>query len=664
MKPFIGAAIISIGLISTAFLSGCGTESPPPPPPPISVSISPATAVVEINGAHGFTAMVVNDPSNKGITWSLSGQSCTNVVGECGSLSSTQTNTVTYTAPASVASSATVTLTATSMADNSKSATATVTVTLPISVFVAPGLPSVAPGGVQRFLAPVTNDPSLSGVIWTLSQNGGPCSPACGTISPEVTPGAALTSYTAPASAPDGSLVYITATSVTSPLRSTYGRIIITASGNNNAKLSGRYAFLSTRIGSVAADGRGGLSGFAVLDSEKLPVPVMGAYFIDSKDQGTLTLATDSGDWVGYIGLNGALTSDASPNAGALGLHPVRGAILKKQDSTAFSNSKISGGYAFGFWGESCGQGFCSNAFDIGQFQADGTTGLTRGGSSTGSYIVSDSTTGYGTATIPNKQRSDTYALYVVNETELFFQLDLHSQSAGYGAFLIGRALRQETPSQGFSNESLKGIGVIGETGGKGVVNIGPLPPAIALLGLLNPDGAGNFTLADDKNDTGTITSEALTGTYNVATDGGVTMTGKNLTMYLVSTNQGFVFDEDTNALGFLQPQTATSVVGAFAYGNMLLGTAAEFGAGLATLDSSGNVTLFYPGSLPLSGKPDFPVTFTGTYTIDPDGRGTIYIGTIDTTTLVFCAISPTEFVAIDTFDPDFPYPTLLLFSQ
>ena len=101
---------------------------------PISVTISPASASVQTSQSTGFSSTVKNDSQNKGVSWSLSGASCSGT--NCGTLTSVTTTSVTYNAPSSVPSSS-VALTATSVSDSTKSASATITVTSPTPT--APG---------------------------------------------------------------------------------------------------------------------------------------------------------------------------------------------------------------------------------------------------------------------------------------------------------------------------------------------------------------------------------------------------------------------------------------------------------------------------------------------------------------------------------------------
>src|SRR5437879_2373664 len=86
----------------------------------------PATASLLTSGSQDFTAMVTNDPSNRGVTWSITG--CSGGPGVCGSLSKLTSTRATYAAPATVPPG-TLGVTATSVSDNSKSVTARVAIT-------------------------------------------------------------------------------------------------------------------------------------------------------------------------------------------------------------------------------------------------------------------------------------------------------------------------------------------------------------------------------------------------------------------------------------------------------------------------------------------------------------------------------------------------------
>jgi predicted dienelactone hydrolase len=67
----------------------------------------------------------------------------------------------------------------------------------------------------QKFTATVANDTANKGVTWALTQNGAPCSPACGSINPSSTASGSPATYSAPAALPANRTVVLTAASVT-----------------------------------------------------------------------------------------------------------------------------------------------------------------------------------------------------------------------------------------------------------------------------------------------------------------------------------------------------------------------------------------------------------------------------------------------------------------
>jgi hypothetical protein len=102
-------------------------------PPPITVSLKPS-AQTNIDQAQtlNFTATVNNDTSNQGVTWSVSGASCSGTA--CGTFTNPTTTAATYNAPASVSANMTVSVTATSIADTTKSASTPVVVAPPPAI--------------------------------------------------------------------------------------------------------------------------------------------------------------------------------------------------------------------------------------------------------------------------------------------------------------------------------------------------------------------------------------------------------------------------------------------------------------------------------------------------------------------------------------------------
>jgi predicted dienelactone hydrolase len=179
----------------------------------VAVSVSPASANVLATGTQSFVATVTNDPTNSGVTFTVS---CSPA--PCGEVPNSPTPSgtpITYTAPPTPPpSDLAVTVTATSVAYTGATGTASVTVPA-ITVAVSPvsALIPLNSKGVQ-FTGTVANDLTNSAVSWTLVQSSNSCSPACGSTSAPNP-----TTYTPPASMPANSGVTLTATSVADPTK-------------------------------------------------------------------------------------------------------------------------------------------------------------------------------------------------------------------------------------------------------------------------------------------------------------------------------------------------------------------------------------------------------------------------------------------------------------
>ncbi len=154
-----------VGLAAFRSASGAGL--------PISVAVSPTTASVPTGyGTQAFTATVSNDFQSQGVTWLLSGASCSGAT--CGTLSSITITSVTYNAPPNLPTNASVTLTATSISDTTKSSSAAITVIQgALHVAVSPKRAAVPMSATQtvQFTATITNDTQNLGVTWQVDGN-------------------------------------------------------------------------------------------------------------------------------------------------------------------------------------------------------------------------------------------------------------------------------------------------------------------------------------------------------------------------------------------------------------------------------------------------------------------------------------------------------------
>jgi hypothetical protein len=238
--------------------------------------------------------------------------------------------------------------------------------------------------------------------------------------------------------------------------------------------------------------------------------------------------------------------------------------LLRLQDTTAFSQSSITGPYAFGFIGQAASG---KRRAVAGVFTADGAgniTGgtedvndagtVTNGVSFTGTYTAPSSTNGRATVTLTSAGSSSHQSVFVVSTNEL---LVISTDAISSAGLTSGMELSQAPTS--FSNSSLNASAVFYEVG----VNVASATTRSNVeIGLFSPDGNGALSLTFDQNDGGVITSNTTTSglTYSVASNGRVAIsggTGSQPILYVVDTNKAFFLDTGGSVgLGFLEPQS------------------------------------------------------------------------------------------------------------
>jgi predicted dienelactone hydrolase len=198
--------------------------------PGVRVSITPDFASVPAGATAEFTATVVNDPDDNGVTWTVT---CGGDPASCGTVSQTASPSgvaVVYTAPSTPPpDDLTVSLVATSVTLPTSSGVATIDLSA-IAASVAPRNALIPLNATEEFTAVVSNDPADAGVSWTLVHEGVLCPADCGTASPATTESGSATIYTAPGAvlAPSAD-VYLTATSITDESKTAASAIRITA---------------------------------------------------------------------------------------------------------------------------------------------------------------------------------------------------------------------------------------------------------------------------------------------------------------------------------------------------------------------------------------------------------------------------------------------------
>jgi len=667
--------------------------------PPVAVAISAAPPVsMLVNGTANVAATVTNDPANQGVDWSAACGSA----GACGSFNPAHTASgasTTYTAPASVPAGGTVTITATSTADATKSASARMTVTVaPISVTISPTNPTVAVSATQQFTATVTNDSSAQGVTWALSQSGAACSPTCGAVSPSSDIGnSPQTTYTAPATVPIPATVTITATSVADPSQSASITLSVAICGSGNESVfKGQYAFLfqgfdangpMAIVGAFSADGTGKIAQLGGVEDINNSAGVQtnvainsaaSSYTVGTDNRGCLAIATASGTSTYHFSLSSISPTSGVPtkgrmvefdNTGTLG-----SGVLRLQDPSAFVNSAISGGYAFG--GSSTLSLTGGNRFAVvGAFTSNGAGGITGGevdantsgtvdGGTAGPLLILNTST-YSVASNGRATFTLNFAgsavpvhgvFYVVSAGEALTMSADPQSGAGSNAPFAGSALQQSGGPFGASSLNANSVfyaaGLCGSCPAAA-----PVAPSLA-VGVFSSTMPGNFSLNRDINKGGTLSTQAITGTYTVDSSGRVLLTQTGAAapfavMYLASPNEGFVATTDRSVeAGFVEPQIGApfflnSLPGTYFVGttNQANQNVADY-SGLVNFDVrdganaiSDNASI---GPTPTTPNLNPGQTFANDYALTNNastpGRGTISIGA--TTNLIFYIIS------------------------
>jgi len=648
-------------------------------PPAVSVSISQGTTTLQAEAATQITATVANDSANKGVSWTAT---CS--IAPCGAVSPTSTASgaaTTYTAPTDPPSGGmTVTITADSISDTSASASATITL-VGIDVQALTITTTSVPNGTVN--VPYSTALQSSGgappVTWVLGT--GTALPRGLSLSSD---GTISGTPTVPGS---GCFVVIASDSSAPPQQPSVSPCIgiNAADASHNALLNGHYAYLlsgfthlselgtqvmNATAGSFVADGHGNLtSGVSDKDTSggvTADHPFTGTYALGTDNRGTLTLnynnsfetvtlafsvGSISPSGVATMGRMVNFTTPDVPSAGEFDL----------QDTTAFSNTTISGSYAFGF----SGWGAIQKQYGAdGVFTTDGAGNIPSGTSDeniqdtftsndslTGTYnVAAGSSTGRGTASLTIAGTTRNVTFYVISMGRL---LIVSADQAINPLVFIGHALKQSGGP--FNNDSLKGTSVFSPMGAASINDVA--------AGLATFDGTSTLTLLQDENEAGSVTlSKTGSASYNVSNNGRATeiVDGSTVSvLYLVSPGKGFILNTDSNAaVGFLEPQSAgpftnSSIDGTFFFGDLSPVYGAVLSSGVTALNS-GTINQTSDINQPVgnrfgqTGSIVYDQASMDTYTVSSNGRVTTGSGKE-----VFYIVSPTKFVVIDVNPTD-----------
>jgi len=368
----------------------------------------------------------------------------------------------------------------------------------------------------------------------------------------------------------------------------TSGTFMAYASNNTNliidlfnyfgASLDGDYAFAINgyqngtpfvMAGSVVADGNGNITD-GVLDlntgsgSPLSGTSLTGTYTMGSNGVGTMSLnASSLGMMLNFHftlsvpGQGQLIWDDADPS-------PRGSGVLAMQTPGDFYPPQ-PGSFAIGSLGADSSFNRYANA---GQFHVI-NTGVVGSGSEdvnddgtlasrgfTGFFQGVNTRDGRNLATFTFASGVNTYAYYTIRQGYIFI-VGIDALAAN-DPLTLGTILVQ--PSSGFTNASLQGTTVDELTG---LAPNDGSPAADVMLGFANWDGNGNGTFSLDENNGGTITQQQTSqGTYSVASNGRVTLSGFGGSppiLYLTNTNTAFVLGQTNSvAFGNLESQSAS----------------------------------------------------------------------------------------------------------
>jgi hypothetical protein len=442
----------------------------------------------------------------------------------------------------------------------------------------------------------------------------------------------------------------------------------------NNSELNGQYAFLLSGFdaggpvaiaGEFTADGAGhltnGLQDVNRTSGVSTSQAFTGTYAIGADNRGTLTIGTAT-----FAFSVGSITSGVAAKAHIIefdstGTNVV--GVIQKQDPTAFSVAQFSGDYAFGASSPTLKSGVAARFGVAGRFTAsanaltavvvdtDDNGTVQAVPSFLGTYTVAAN--GRGTITLNPGGPPVQGSFYIVSASEaLLMSVDPQTTNS----LFAGSVLKQVGGP--FGTSSLNGTDVI-SLEGKG----SSASTSNVQVGLLVPAGNTNFTFTTDQNNAGVITSNApVSGTYSVAGNGRVTITGLGATppvIYLVSQDKGFVVGTDTSVTtGFFEPQVGTSFTNASLSGNYIFGELAPVVSSSSLSSGIASPNGVTPGTI--SGTSDnnrngtlvAGQTFTAPYTVSSNGRTTM--GTApDTNVMYIVSSSKAVFISTKTTKPD-----------
>lgn len=618
------------GLACALIWSGCSSNSA------LTITLTPAsTSTVTINqgGTQAIAASVANDPSNEGVTWSLSGG---------GTLINPTKTAVTYQAPASLAANTTATVTATSVANTAITATLSITVDSVLTVTTT-SLP-VGALGVPYF-GVVNAGGSTGPFTWVLETGSLP-------------PGLSLSSSTSDSIVISGTPTALGTSKFTIQVTDSNGTVASQALSitiNPPPPLSVATRSLST--------GTVGVSYGQTLQAASGKAPYTWAITAGSLPAG-LALNAGTGLISGIPSTAGTASFTVQVTDSTTPAPQTASADLSITiNPSTTNNAELNGNYAF------LVSGFSPNGHFVaaGSFVADGAGHISNGVMDTndpaslqiaqgfsGSYAIGSSNLG----TMVLGTRSFALSM-MANGNAKIIEFD---DTTGAGTRNSGVLLKQSTSA--FTQGQINGNYAFGFTG------IDEVAARYGLAGAMLANGAGQFSNGVlDANDAGVAQQDVIfTGTFagiDAATGRGtatISIAGQgttNYSFYIVSAQQLLLMEID-QVLGQASPIVSGSMLqqaGPFSAsslsGNSVLQTNAidtsggpvtQSQVGVFSGSGGGNFTVNTDENT--GGNPSQP-SCTGTYSVDTStGRTTLgYSGTACAESVLYLVSTNQAFV-------------------
>jgi hypothetical protein len=513
---------------------------------------------------------------------------------------------------------------------------------------------SLSAGGTANISATVSNDSSNAGVDWS-------CAPSasCGSFSPAHSASGAMTTYTAPASAPAGGTVTITATSTSTHSATAVATVSITAaSGQVGVALSTPPpASLAVNATTTISATVTGDSSNAGVDWTCTPTGTCGSFNPAHTASGASTTYTGPAAAVAAVI---TATATASSTAKATANVNVTAAI-------STGTTLGAGTYVFYVSGQDASKGAYSVA---GALTLDATGNITSGkqdfASATavtttagGDVITAGKltagTNGIGTLTVTTSNvasgvaGTETFSVVVVNTKHaVIAEFDGGATSSG--------TIDLQTIAPGEINGPFAFI-VAGQSGTK----------AEEFGGLFSADGAGNLHVTVDSNTGGAISrGGSNVGTYTAADASGrgtMAFGGNNFVYYIVNPKvlRLVVVNLGEPDSGSAYAQTANTTFSnaslgtnsfVFTNASAFSSTAFYAAAGQLKTDGAGNLTSGFADMVENGHATSAAVT--GTYTINGSGYGTLTLtpgNTQDVSVMGLYLVDP----SINFSDPNSP---------